>query len=433
MAFENRFFENYLDPLQVEIQVSELANRFPNLCRIEELPFLSHGYEGEKVEARGRHKVRMLRITAPGTATPKPAVLVNRSTHAREWINPIAVLETALQLMTNFRPDDPDPQVQEVVRILNKVEFLIIAESNPDGARLSFFDEGRRLWRKNLRPPNNADGCAGVDCNRNFSRFWGQTGSSPLPCAEIYRGPGPISEPETANIAHVSTSERTLLFAIDSHSFGQALFRPHQPQGISSSDDAVYRRLEETMNNRIRQIQGVTYATGTTNMFAGTCDDYLFLEHHIFGFTVECGEDFQPPFAEAMNAALEVAEAAKALGLCAAGEVPGVDVDLLLQQRTPVPDVESVTAAFEAQPVAPWKVEPLSPEKWPRYLAGVAPKRDGDARQEFEALVAEGFDARYDEQKGIEVVASASNLTALLNRGYELLVKRDLLSGADGD
>lgn len=430
MAFQNRFFEKYLDPLEVEIQVSELANRFPNLCRIVELPFLSHGYDGEKVEARGQHKVRMLRITAPGAVAPKPAVLLVRSTHAREWINPLAVLETALQLTTNFRPEDPDPQVQEVVRILEKVEFLVIAESNPDGARLSFFDEGRRLWRKNLRPPNNANGCAGVDCNRNFSRFWGQTGSSPLPCAEIYRGPGPISEPETANIAHVSGSERTILFAIDSHSFGQALFRPHQPQGISAADDAVYRRLEETMNNRIQQIQGVTYATGTTNNFAGTCDDYLFLEHHIFGFTVECGEDFQPPFAEAMNAALEVAEAAKALGLCAAGEVAGVDVDLLLQQRTPV-EAEAVAAAFESQPVSPWKVEPLSPEKWPRYLAGLAPKREGYARQEFEALVAEGFDARYDEQRGIEVVASASNLTELLSRGYELLVKRDLLSGAD--
>ena len=64
-------------------------------------------------------------------------------------------------------------------------------------------------------------------------------------------------------------------------------------------------------------------------------------------------------------------------------------------------------------------------------MAGLAPKREGYARQEFEALVAEGFDARYDEQRGIEVVASASNLTELLNRGYELLVKRDLLSGAD--
>jgi hypothetical protein len=432
MAFQDRFVSRYLNPLEVEAQLSELVGRFPQLCRVEELPFLSHGYQGARVEARGRHKVKALHVTAPGMAATKPAVLLMRSTHAREWINPLAVLETASQLTANYRPEDPDQRVQEIVRILDRVEFVLIPETNPDGALLSFFDEGRRLWRKNLRPPVNGGGCAGVDCNRNFPSFFGQAGSSALPCAETFHGPGPLSEPEAANIAHLVARQRNIIFAIESHSFGQALFRPHSPQGVSAADDAVYRRLEGAMNERIRSVQGVTYATGTTNNFAGTSDDFLYLEHRVFGFALECGEDFQPPVPQALAAALEVAEAAKALGLCAAGEVSGVDVEALLQQRPPAPADDA--AAETVTPLGggtPWVVEPLPPERRSRFLVELAQPRAADARKEYERLVAEGFDARYSERRGVEIVASATTLTDLLRRGYQVVVTRDLLPDED--
>jgi hypothetical protein len=184
------------------------------------------------------------------------------------------------------------------------------------------------------------------------------------------------------------------------------------------------------MNNRIQQIQGVTYSTGTTNNFAGTSDDYLFLEHHVFGFALECGTDFQPPIVEAINAALEVAEAAKGLGLCASGAIAGVDPELLMQQRPPATEA-ALEMAVAAPAGGPWEVEPLPPEEWPRFAVRVEPLNKDAARREYEALVAEGFDARYEKDE-IELVVSETSLKKLLDRGYKLNSKRDLLTQYSG-
>ena len=62
MAFRERFFADYLDPLRAEARVGEIAARFPQLCRLEELPHLSHGYSGQKAEAHGRSRMKLLRI-----------------------------------------------------------------------------------------------------------------------------------------------------------------------------------------------------------------------------------------------------------------------------------------------------------------------------------------------------------------------------------
>ena len=101
MPYRDRFVTRYLNPLEVAAEFAALPGAFPNLCRLEPLPFLSHGYHGERVEARGRHPMHVLRITACGQAT-KPAVLLFRSPHAREWINGMAVVETA-RALTSFR------------------------------------------------------------------------------------------------------------------------------------------------------------------------------------------------------------------------------------------------------------------------------------------------------------------------------------------
>src|SRR5205085_7720127 len=147
MSFHSRFVTNYLDPLQVEAEIAAIVSAFPTLCRLETLPHLSHGYNGSKVEARGKQPTRVLRITAPGATSRRPAVLLMRSHHAREWINSLAVIETARQFVENYRPADSDPLVQQIVTTLQKVELLIVPECNPDGVRLTFFDAGQRMWR----------------------------------------------------------------------------------------------------------------------------------------------------------------------------------------------------------------------------------------------------------------------------------------------
>lgn len=121
MAFQNRFVTRYLNPLEVDAQIEQIVANHPTLCQLSELSFFSHGYQGTRIEARGRFKLKTLRITANNSVTAKPAVLLMRSHHAREWINAMAVVETAWQLVENYRPDDNDPRVQLITKILGLV------------------------------------------------------------------------------------------------------------------------------------------------------------------------------------------------------------------------------------------------------------------------------------------------------------------------
>ncbi|HSE17757.1 MAG TPA: M14 family zinc carboxypeptidase [Pyrinomonadaceae bacterium] len=440
MTFRSRFVTRYLNPLEVEAEVNTIVEEFSELCRLESLPFRSHGYQGERVEARGQHPMRVLRVTAPGGTTMKPAVLLMRSQHAREWINSLAIIEVARQLVENFNVGDTDSRVQEITRMLEHIEFLIIPESNPDGARLSFFDQGRRMWRKNLRPPENGAGCAGVDCNRNFPNFFGEAGSSGVPCAETYRGPSKLSEPETANIAALVGRERNIIFAVDSHSFGESIFRPSLsggqfvgPQPLSAEDDATYRHLEDRMNAGIARIEGKQYDTGSTSNHAGTTDEFLFFTHHIFGFDLECGREFQPPVEEAITAALEVAEAVKMLGLCATGET-GLDVAALLAQRPQEPPTDELTVAGPNLAAKSWEVEVLPPDHWRRFSVRCDPLPDPPVSEQLRVLADRSFDlVGGAHDRVFRFIASATDLESLADMGYQPVVERDLYADDSAD
>jgi hypothetical protein len=429
MGYRTGFADSYLDPLTVGQRFAALPGLFAGLCRLEALPHPTHGYRGARADLHGQQAMSVLRVTSPAGPAVKPAILLMRSPHAREWINGIAVVEAAHRLLENYRPGDPDPRVQTIVRLLDRVEFMIVPEGNPDGARYSFFDPGRRMWRKNLRP--GTGDCKGVDCNRNYPTFFGGAGASPDACTEIYHGPRPLSEPESANIADLVGRNRNILFAIDSHSSGQALFRP-QPTGgthigslpVPVADDAIYRNLEGAMNARIATVAGTQYATGSTSNHAGTSDEYFFFAHNIFGFDLECGRDFQPPVADALVAAAEVVEAMLALGLCAAGET-GLDIEALLARRAGL-DVPAIPAPDIVSSPADSAETPLPPEKWRRYRVTVAPTAPERQVEEGLALLAEGFDVDEDVGAGISAIVSEEELDSLRRRGAQVSVESDI-------
>ena len=431
MQFQDRFVSKFPNPLEVDAIFVALAKEYTDLCRLEQLPYLSHGYYGQRVEAHGRHPMSVLCITSPEGPVEKPAVLIMRSHHAREWINAIAVVETARQLLENYRPDDTDPRVRRVVSILDNTVVMIIPEGNPDGARLSFFDAGHRMWRKNLRPTGDSN-CPGVDCNRNYPHYWGDPGSSAQPCTETYRGSAALSEPESANIAQFTELYRNIIFAIDSHSHGQAIFRPTKSGGpfiptlpVTEEDELIYENLEAAMNRGICLIQGIYYSTGTTSNHAGTTDEFFFFERQIFGFNLECGHRFQPSFDEAHLAALEVTEAVKALAWCATGQT-GLDIPALLARRREVAPDESITAIQPVPSAEPWQVSPQRAEQWRRFVVECKAMKLAEVSREILALQDQGFDIIGQTKDKLEIVASVEELTKLLESGYQPQIVRDL-------
>lgn len=320
-GLQTGFVNQYLDTNGILARFQSLHNEFPGLTEWTDLPFPTLGYDGSQASLTGPATLKMFRISNTPAVRSKPGLLLITGAHAREWIPPIAAIEFAEQLLRTFTPGSMNPAVQKINQFVEGLDILIIPAVNPDGINFSHHDFA--MWRKNRRPnpPASPAACDGVDNNRNYSIFWGDAGSSGDPCNDSYRGPTAVSEQENRNLIHVLEQFPNILIAVDCHSFGEDIFRA-QPTGgihiasepVEPRDHAIFLTLEAAMNAAISSVSpGKTYSTGTTNNHAGTCDDYLFLAHRIFGFTVECAEDFQPPIATALVVVQEVTAALRAL------------------------------------------------------------------------------------------------------------------------
>lgn len=321
------FVNQYLDTAGVLARFQALHDEFPALTEWSDLPHPTSGYDGAQASLAGPATVKLFRITTTPVSVAKPGLLLIAGIHAREWIPPLAAIEFAEQLLRTYTPGSPNPGVQAINALVDELDIFIVPAANPDGINFSHHDFA--MWRKNRRanPPPGGP-CPvdtfddnGVDNNRNYSIFWGDAGSSGDVCNDSFRGAAAFSEPENKNVRHVIEQFPNILVAVDCHSFGEDIFRAHPTGGlfiasepVEPRDHAIFLTLEAAMNAAIASVSpGKTYSTGTTNNHAGTGDDYLFLAHRIFGFTLECAQQFQPPIADALVAVAEVAAALRAL------------------------------------------------------------------------------------------------------------------------
>lgn len=321
-SLQTGFVDQYLDTAGILARFAALHAEFPALTQWIDLPFPSAGYDGSVAALHGPATVKLFRIVTTPASLAKPGLLLIAGIHAREWMPPLAAIEFAEQLLRTYTPGSAVPEVAAINALVERLDILIIPAANPDGIAFSHHDDA--MWRKNRRdnPPPAGPACNGVDNNRNYDMHFGDAGSSGDPCSLSFRGAAAFSEPENRNVLHVIEQFPNILTAIDCHSFGEDLFRA-QPSGglfiasqpVEPRDHTIFLGLEAAMNAAIASVSpGKTYSTGTTNNHAGTCDDYLFLAHRIFGFTLECGLDFQPlPFSIAVTVVQEVSAALRAL------------------------------------------------------------------------------------------------------------------------
>ncbi|HEX6336095.1 MAG TPA: M14 family zinc carboxypeptidase [Jiangellaceae bacterium] len=222
-------------PAGLEQQIRSVPEEYPGLA---ELHTIGQTHEGRDILA--------VRVTSDVANTPlneRPAVLYQGTAHAREWIATEVTKRTMLHFLEGA---NNDPEVQD---ILDTSELWFVPVVNPDGYQYTFDHE--RLWRKNLRDNDNngvIDSNDGVDLNRNFPEHWNydEEGSSSQFTSQTYRGPEPMSEPETvANAALFNMAD--FRFAISNHSFGQLLLYPQGWQvQTPSADDPIYVALTGT-------------------------------------------------------------------------------------------------------------------------------------------------------------------------------------------
>ncbi|GGQ37564.1 carboxypeptidase [Streptomyces pseudogriseolus] len=350
----------YLNVAEIESAITSLHDTYSDASEIITPPQTTH--EGRTT--------RLLRV---GThqADEVPAILLLGGIHAREWVPPDALVSLAADLLeahdraTGLGYGSSTFTAAQVTQVVENVNLFFFPCVNPDGR--AFSQTTSATWRKNRRPaPAGSTGssCIGVDLNRNFDFLWDHTSkfapdadvhTSSAPCnPQLYRGPAAASEPETRNVVWALDTYPQIQWMTDVHSAVPVIlhnwgsdqnqsttpadnFRNPSLNGIRGRPDdgigeffperdlKISVELAERMNDAVRAVRGVDYGVQAAYGLyptSGTSDDYAYSRHltnpaatKVFGYTIECGDSFQPAFSEAEQVIQEVSAALLALAL----------------------------------------------------------------------------------------------------------------------
>ena len=232
-------WRSYDEPGGIRDQLYAAARKNPQLVKLE---VLGHTGQGREIIA-----VKLTQGAGDVPDGARPAVLYSSTQHAREWISTEVNRRLMNHYISRWRAND-----REVRKLLQTTELWFVLVANPDGYQYTFDHE--RLWRKNLRD-NDGDGettlIDGVDPNRNFPNHWGwdEEGSSSITSSQTYRGPAPMSEPETQ--AMVGLLDRIgFAFQVNWHSAGQwLLYAEGWQTSTPTADDPIYYAMSGNLDD----------------------------------------------------------------------------------------------------------------------------------------------------------------------------------------
>ncbi|WP_139416207.1 M14 family metallopeptidase [Agromyces laixinhei] len=246
---------------------------------IAELVVIGQTINGQDITA-----VRVTKNPTKVKDGKRPATVFSGAQHAREWITPEMVRRLLDKVLTEYGTD------ARITDLVNTTEMWFIPVANPDGYDFTF-EEGQRLWRKNLR---DVDGNGvitpgdGVDLNRNYPTRWGydNEGSSPNPGSQTYRGAAPASEPETQALDSLFANI-TPEFLVNYHSAAELLLHGIGWQvATPSPDDVLYEAMVgDDANPAIPGFDpDISAELYTTN---GDTDSHMQEAYGTLGFTPE--------------------------------------------------------------------------------------------------------------------------------------------------
>ena len=174
----------------------------------------------------------------PNINENEPAVGFDALIHAREPQSMATMMYYMWYLLQNYGTNP------EVTYLVNNREIYCVPCFNPDGYEYNRMTSpgGGGMWRKNRR--NSGSGYYGVDLNRNFGYAWGydNSGSSPYPSDETYRGPFAFSEPEVQAIRDLAilVNYKT---QFTMHSYGEYILYPWGYVDMETPDSLTYREF----------------------------------------------------------------------------------------------------------------------------------------------------------------------------------------------
>ena len=279
-------FGPYYTYAEAIAKMDTLHARYPNI--VSEKWVIGQSIQGRDIYA--------FRISDnPEMDEDEPAVLLDAVTHAREPGGLSTVFGFVDYLVERYGTDP------EITWLIDNREIYIIPIINPDGYVYNEQNSHGR-WRKNMRDNDN-DGVFeedydGVDLNRNFGYMWGydNTGSSPYPGDQTYRGTGPFSEPETQAVRELTDSVRPVL-ALNYHTYSNLLIFPWGYVNQPTPDQALFEAMSQIMT----AVNGYTYGRPAQLLYPvnGEINDWMYGEQtekpKVFSWVPEVGEAFWQP------------------------------------------------------------------------------------------------------------------------------------------
>ncbi len=219
----------------------------------------------------------------------EPEVLYTALHHARE---PNSLTQMIYYMWYILEHYETDPNIQYLI---NNTAMYFIPCVNPDGYiyNQTTNPDGGGLWRKNRRILEGDT--LGVDLNRNYGYRWGfdDTGSSPNPESQTYRGTLPFSEPETKAVRDFCNRHH-FVATLNYHTYGNLLIYPWGYSDMPSADSSTFFTITEamTLENNFLSGTGTTTVGYTVN---GDSDDWMYGENEskpsILSMTPEVGTD----------------------------------------------------------------------------------------------------------------------------------------------
>ena len=278
---------------EINAKLDSLRLQYPTLVSVKWS--LGNTYEGRPMNT--------VRITKnPDVPTGRPEIWFNGVTHAREPLGMENVLYYVYWLVENYNIDPI------ATYILNNREIYWTPIINVDGYyhNQTTNPTGGGQWRANMHVTTGS--CGYVDLNRNFGtyNFWNSSngGSSTDACSGgsgTYRGPSPMSEPETQNW-RTFVNSRNFRVEMDYHTYGNYLIKPYAwCDPTPTPDDAIFNEY----GSDIVAVNHFSYGTPTQTVGyavrGGSTDwdystDSTGHTRHIMAFSPEVGViSFWPP------------------------------------------------------------------------------------------------------------------------------------------
>jgi len=220
-----------------------------------------HGVVADRLDTLGfTWEGRPIRGLALGRVAA-PAVYLDALSHAREPTGMYTLFHFVDDLLAGYGVDP------FATYLLDHRRIYIVPVINPDGYAVNeslFVANGAfGFWRKNARD-NDTSGVFngewdGVDLNRNCGLAWGHddTGSTPDPRRETYRGPSAFSEPESQAQRDVVTALAPAT-ALSFHAYGELVTHPWSYTGLAAGHESQFHAMSDAMVERSGYQSGQT-------------------------------------------------------------------------------------------------------------------------------------------------------------------------------